>query len=355
MATAIRFVFTGLRFLPSGAQDGIQLSEVALFGPDGGKLPILAATNPGGQNTNPSQPAGAAVDGLLQTKWFDTAIVASGQSTLQLQLAAPSTLYAYELWTGNDNTKRDPVSWRVEQLEEAPPPPAPPPTSLELLLLNFDEAYGGAPAGCPGCTVNQTTFNDAEGAFEFSAAASSFISAPMPALSADFTVTFFVKFTDACGSEGEWWRGCGLVTAQSDAQPFQHIGCFSDLFSSPDFTPIVPATSLASLQECHTHCQAAGSAFFAMQAAMCSCTNSYGRHGQLSDSNCDSTAAAGCGVNGNGCGGYSRNSIYAAIGTTDFGISVGGGKIIMGVNTDTLASGQSSVSVSSIVSPSSYN
>ena len=118
MATAFRFVFTGLRFLPSKAPDGIQLSEVTLFGPDGGQLPILAATNPGGQNTNPNQPAGAAVDGLLRTKWFDAAMVARGQSTLQLQLAAPSTLYAYELWTGNDNTKRDPVSWRVERLEE---------------------------------------------------------------------------------------------------------------------------------------------------------------------------------------------------------------------------------------------
>ena len=116
MATAFRFVFTGLRFLPSRAPDGIQLSEVALFGPDGGQLPILATTNPGGQNTNPSQLAGAAVDGLLQTKWFDAAIVESGQSTLQLQLAAPSRSceLSYELWTGNDNTKRDPVSWRVD-------------------------------------------------------------------------------------------------------------------------------------------------------------------------------------------------------------------------------------------------
>ena len=118
MATAFRFVFTGLRYLPSRTPDGIQLSEVSLFGPDGGQMPILAATNPGGQNINPSQPAGAAVDGLLRTKWFDAAMVTRGQSTLQLQLAAPGTLYAYELWTANDNTKRDPVSWRVEQLEE---------------------------------------------------------------------------------------------------------------------------------------------------------------------------------------------------------------------------------------------
>ena len=88
MATAFRFVFTGLRYLPSRTPDGIQLSEVTLFGPDGGQLPILAATNPGGQNINPSQPAGAAVDGLLQTKWFDAAMVTRGQSTLQLLLSA---------------------------------------------------------------------------------------------------------------------------------------------------------------------------------------------------------------------------------------------------------------------------
>ena len=118
MATAFRFVFTGLRYLPSRTPDGIQLSEVTLFGPDGGQLPILAATNPGGQNINPSQPAGAAVDGLLRTKWFDAAMVTRGQSTLQLLLSAPSTLYAYELWTANDNTKRDPVSWRLERLED---------------------------------------------------------------------------------------------------------------------------------------------------------------------------------------------------------------------------------------------
>ena len=217
--------------------------------------------------------------------------------------------------------------------------------------MNFDEAYGGAPAGCPSCTVNQTTFNAVDGAFEFSAATNSFISAPMPAVSGDFTLTFFVKFTDACGSESNWWRGCGLVTAQSDVQPFQHIGCFSDRFSNPDFTPIVPSTNVASLEECHTHCQAAGSAFFAMQAAKCSCTNSYGRHGQLAHSNCDYTGTTGCGVNGNNCGGYSRNSIYAAIGTTDFGVSVGGGKIMMGVNTNMPPAGQDL----SIISPSSYN
>jgi hypothetical protein len=173
----------------------------------------------------------------------------------------------------------------------------------------------------------------------------------MPAVSADFTLTFFVKFTDACGNESNWWRGCGLITAQSDVQPYQHAGCFSDRFSDPDFTPLATFTSVASLEECHTHCQAAGSAFFAMQAAKCRCTNSYGRHGQLSDSNCDYTGATGCRVNGNTCGGYSRNSIYTAIGTTDFGLSVSGGKIIMGVNTIAPTAGQAL----SIVSPSSYN
>ena len=217
--------------------------------------------------------------------------------------------------------------------------------------MNFEEPYGGAPAGCPSCTVSQTTFNPVSGAFEFSAANSSFISTPMPAVSADFTLTFFVKFTDACGNESNWWRGCGLITAQSDVQPYQHAGCFSDRFSDPDFTPLATFTSVASLEECHTHCQAAGSAFFAMQAAKCRCTNSYGRHGQLSDSNCDYTGATGCRVNGNTCGGYSRNSIYTAIGTTDFGLSVSGGKIIMGVNTIAPTAGQAL----SIVSPSSYN
>ena len=212
--------------------------------------------------------------------------------------------------------------------------------------------------------MKQTTFNAVDGAFEFSAATNSSISAPMPAVSGDFTLTFFVKFTDACGSESNWWRGCGLVTAQSDVQLFQHIGCFSDRFSNPDFTPIVPSTNVASLEECHTRCQAAGSAFFAMQAAKCSCTNSYGRHGQLAHSNCDYTGTTGCGVNHNNCGGYSRNSIYAAIGTTDFGVSVGGGKImmgvgLMGVGIDThhrrhlglTPAGQDL----SIISPSSYN
>ena len=88
--------------------------------------------------------------------------------------------------------------------------------------MNFEK--GPHFTGCPGCTVNQTAFNPASGAFEFSAATSSFISAPMPAVFADFSVTFSVKFTDACGSEGNWWRGCGLVTAQSDAQPYQRLG-----------------------------------------------------------------------------------------------------------------------------------
>ena len=51
------------------------------------------------------------------------------------------------------------------------------------------------------------------------------------------------------------------------------------------------------------------------------------------------------------CGGYSRNSIYAAIGTTVFGVSVGGGKIMMGVNTNMPPAGQDL----SIISPSTYN
>ena len=121
--TIYRFVFTKVR--ASGQQgnvDGVQVSEITLYsaGADPRALTVAIALNPGGVRTARLQGAPAAVDGSLVTKWFDGSFASSGTSKLLLQLTAdfgPEPVRSYQLFTGNDNPRRDPTEWTLEVRE----------------------------------------------------------------------------------------------------------------------------------------------------------------------------------------------------------------------------------------------
>ena len=93
----------------------MQLSEVKLYAAAGAPpLVVSAASNKGGASP-PNQPASAAVDGDTSTKWFDSSMVTANATTLVIELAAASPLREFELFTANDNIKRDPTAWRLER------------------------------------------------------------------------------------------------------------------------------------------------------------------------------------------------------------------------------------------------
>ena len=93
-------------------EDGLQLSEVVLYGVDGQRLAVVDAANPGGTQRS-LQNAGKAIDGNTDTKWYDYGFVANGYSKLLLTLASYGQLGAYEFTTANDVPKRDPIGWTV--------------------------------------------------------------------------------------------------------------------------------------------------------------------------------------------------------------------------------------------------
>ena len=93
-------------------EDGLQLSEVVLYGVDGQRLAVIDAANPGGTQRS-LQNAGKAIDGNTDTKWYDYGFVANGYSKLLLTLASYGQLGAYEFTTANDVPKRDPIGWTV--------------------------------------------------------------------------------------------------------------------------------------------------------------------------------------------------------------------------------------------------
>ena len=223
------------------------------------------------------------------------------------------------------------------------------PASLALLILNVDHSLNFN--GCPGCNVTNVTFDSGANALQFQASQGSNIKVAMPAVSTDFTIGFFVNFAEACGNASQWWHGCGLVTAQADTQKYRYVGCFGDLPSLPDFAWI-GQRRIAHIDQCHTHCKSYGTAYFTVVYDMCGCTNNFGTYGKFPDQSCHyRQGALGCGVNGNTCGGYLKNSIYTVASPTDFGVSISGGQIMMGINSMSPVRGQPR----HIVSPNSYN
>ena len=56
--------------------------------------------------------------GDVSTKWFETGILTSGTAVLDLRLAKAAQVTSYQLYTADDVEARDPVSWRLERLED---------------------------------------------------------------------------------------------------------------------------------------------------------------------------------------------------------------------------------------------
>lgn len=76
------------------------------------------ATNPGGEPSifGAQESASALIDGSTSTKWgdswFGTDTVA-GVSVVEFDTITSTTFDGYQYATGNDNTPRDPVSWKL--------------------------------------------------------------------------------------------------------------------------------------------------------------------------------------------------------------------------------------------------
>ena len=158
--------------------------------------------------------------------------------------------------------------------------------------------------------------------------------------SGEYTISMYARFSNPCPGSSD--NECELLRFEPTgaSAAFQVIGCYSDRYSDPDFGqrmtyPRDPEVILVeSIEECSIHCQEVGTKFFAMRSDACACTDTFGRHGQLSDSNCDYTGAIGCGQVAyhrgptNSCGGYSRNTIYSTLAGAPLSIRVRDGKIV---------------------------
>jgi len=108
-----RLLVTGTR---DKASDAVQLSDVVLWTDDPAvAAPIFQTTNPGGRNP-PNQGPFEATDRKNHTKWVDTNFATQSPplSELRITLAADVAVHAYELFTANDASKRDPTSWTFE-------------------------------------------------------------------------------------------------------------------------------------------------------------------------------------------------------------------------------------------------
>ena len=133
MSETYSFMFSGVR---GPSVDGIQLAEIELFDADGAKISVTFAGNPDGSNEgcygsngvgaapacagNPNQMADKLVDGAIgdgTAKWYDYHIVpeaeGTGRSQVWLTLSAPAAIASYQLYTANDNIKRDPTDWEL--------------------------------------------------------------------------------------------------------------------------------------------------------------------------------------------------------------------------------------------------
>ena len=135
---ALRFTFLRLRGSEGKhPSDGVQLAEVMLYSGSMRLLRSRSAVNPGGTCPHRRQEAASVIDGMLSTKWVDTAMgTSANKSVLVLHFDTaeqgnrpdPSSLdpsnLQYELFTANDNPRRDPVSWcRAQSSQRTPSPP----------------------------------------------------------------------------------------------------------------------------------------------------------------------------------------------------------------------------------------
>ena len=151
-----RFTFTGVR---GDGTDGIQLGEIELFDPEGAKIAVVEATNPGGEREAANQGPEKLVDGDATTgKWFDDSFTTVGSTNVDLRLASPAVVASYQLTSGGGTVRPAQVRGRRAAARLAPfprrhaslpslpplPPPPPPPAARPHRLEVWDLRPGGA-------------------------------------------------------------------------------------------------------------------------------------------------------------------------------------------------------------------
>ena len=110
-----QFVFTSTRDASSTV---VSLAEVMLFDEHGVQVPVLEASNPGGEAGNALETAASAIDGNVNNKWLDVNF--HNESILQLELGSSRHVAQYELWTPSGRwRKRDPTGWLFGMVREA--------------------------------------------------------------------------------------------------------------------------------------------------------------------------------------------------------------------------------------------
>ena len=79
--------------------DGVQLSEVTLYGTDGAPLAVQSAAGPGGVLANQVQTPDRTIDGAYDIQWYDGALSTKGYVLLVLTLASHTVVGEYQLYT----------------------------------------------------------------------------------------------------------------------------------------------------------------------------------------------------------------------------------------------------------------
>ena len=103
---------------------GMQFAELILYDNSGDAIPIdvASSTNPGGYSpvngyagqTPYHQGPGAAVDGVMEQKFFDARFTSNGRSSLIFAVQGdPVMIRGYEFFTAEDAPSRDPNEWTL--------------------------------------------------------------------------------------------------------------------------------------------------------------------------------------------------------------------------------------------------
>ena len=109
-----RFVFTANR--NPVTKQFLQLSMIKLYGYNNstGELALASVNNPDGESPGAGEGPSNLLDGSTKTKWLDLKFSVNGQSVLVIELKEPALVGAYELFTANDDSNRDPSAWTFE-------------------------------------------------------------------------------------------------------------------------------------------------------------------------------------------------------------------------------------------------
>lgn len=108
--TELLFNFTDVA--DPGNADALQISELELRDATGARISVQTASNPGGSSpANGAQDAILAFDGSTATKWIDLDFDTNKHSILRV--TPEGNVASYEVFTADDNQRRDPVEWSV--------------------------------------------------------------------------------------------------------------------------------------------------------------------------------------------------------------------------------------------------